>query len=154
MESISSLLVSSECITILDTQFYYFTTTKSAMTTRHTQIWLVNRTSSWITNTSTTNSTQVCNCKMEKGPIVVAMSSPESIDASRSTDSRCLWPLDVRPYTLFVPMAWTWHSIAPKMRDGRHQYLWRWGIKKWWGLHPSTYDCAFIFDTMTELALY
>lgn len=38
MESISSLLVSLECITILDSQFYYFTTTKSAMTTRHTQI--------------------------------------------------------------------------------------------------------------------
>lgn len=66
MESISSLLVSLECITILDSQFYYFTTTKSAMTTRHTQIWLVDRTSSWITNTSMTNSTQVCNCKRKK----------------------------------------------------------------------------------------
>lgn len=98
--------------------------------------------------------TSTTECQRKQVRLLLLWAPPESIDASRSTDSRCLWPLDIRQYTVFVLRAWTWHSIAPKMRAGRHQYLCRWGIKKWRGLHPSTYDCAFIFDTTTELALY
>ena len=48
---------------------------------------------------------------------------PEGIDVSRSTDSWCLWPLDVKPCTLFALLKGLDLAFNSAKNEGRrHQY--------------------------------
>ena len=44
---------------------------------------------------------------------------PEGINVSRSTDSRCSWPLDVRPQMLFVPLKGLKLAFSSAENEGR-----------------------------------